>query len=109
LEFKSQQRKEIFLISKMSKQVPGPTQPPIQWVLGFSTKAKCQGVMLKHSPPRSAKVKNDWNYISTAPTCPHGMDRETFNFTFEITIHPNWSTIRLSRGDGTRQNLCKKN
>jgi hypothetical protein len=32
-----------------------------------------------------------------------------FTITFAITIHPNWSTIRLSRGDGTRQNLCKKN
>jgi hypothetical protein len=27
------------------------------------------------SPPSNAKVKNEWSYISTFPTCLHGADR----------------------------------
>ena len=29
-----------------------------------------------HSPPSSAKVKNEWNYISTPTACLHGMQRD---------------------------------
>jgi len=109
LEFKSQQRKEIFLVSKMNKEVPGPTQPPVRWVLVFSPTAMCQGVKLNahlHVVPRLRTS----GAISPLPLHASMEWRgKTFTFTFEITIHPNWSTIRLSRGDGARQNLCKKN
>jgi len=36
-----------------------------------------------HSPPPSAKVKNEWSCTSTPPTCLHGMDRDNFMFMTE--------------------------
>jgi len=30
---------------------------------------------LDNLPSSSAKVKNEWSYTSTAPLCPHGLDR----------------------------------
>jgi len=33
-------RKEIFLISRMSTSALGPTQPPIQCILGFLARGK---------------------------------------------------------------------
>jgi len=41
----------------MSRLAVGPTQPPIQWMLGAEHEAD-------HSPPSSAKVKNAWSYAS---------------------------------------------
>jgi hypothetical protein len=47
----------------------GPTQPPIQWVLGaLSLGVKRPGREADHSPPSSAEDKNAWSYISTANT-----------------------------------------
>jgi len=40
---------------------PGPTRPPIQWVLGvLSLGVKRPGREADHSPPSSAEVKNLW-------------------------------------------------
>jgi hypothetical protein len=38
------------------------------------------GTEVNHSSPSSAKVKNEWNNISTPPVRLHGVDRETFTF-----------------------------
>jgi hypothetical protein len=44
----------------------GPSQPPIQWVLGaLSLGIKQLGHEADHSPPPSAEVKNAWSYTST--------------------------------------------
>jgi hypothetical protein len=46
----------------------GPTQPPIQWVLGaLSTGVKRPGREADHSPPTSAEVKKMWLYTATPP------------------------------------------
>jgi hypothetical protein len=51
----------------------GPTQPPIQRVLGALTLAVKQvGHEADHSPPCSAEVKNALNYTSTPPIRLHG-------------------------------------
>jgi hypothetical protein len=48
----------IFLFTTASRTVPGPTQPPIQWVPGaLSLGVKQQGREADHSPPPSAEVK----------------------------------------------------
>jgi len=39
------------------------------------------GCEVNHSTPSSAEVKNGWSDISL-PVCLHGMERDTFTFTF---------------------------
>jgi hypothetical protein len=47
-----------FGIILLSIKLLGPTQPPIQWVLGaFSPGVKRQGREADHSPPTGAEVK----------------------------------------------------
>jgi hypothetical protein len=59
---------KIFLLSTSSTPVPGPTQPPIQWVTGaLAPGVKQPGREADHSPPTSAKVQNTWIYTSTLP------------------------------------------
>jgi hypothetical protein len=55
----------IFLFTTASRTALGPTQPPIQWVLGaLSLGVKRSGREAEHSPPSSAKIKNAWSYTS---------------------------------------------
>jgi hypothetical protein len=35
-----------------------------------------------HSPPPSAKVRNEWNSASTPPIYLHGVERESSTFSF---------------------------
>jgi hypothetical protein len=57
-----------FLFTTASRTSPGPTQPPIQWVLGvLSLGVKRPGREADHSPPSSAEVNNACNYTSTPP------------------------------------------
>jgi hypothetical protein len=64
----------IFLFTTVSRMALGPTQPPIQWVLGDLSLGVKQPVHeADHSPPSSAKVKNVWSYNSTPPKRLHGM------------------------------------
>jgi hypothetical protein len=71
--FKSWYGLEIFLLTTTSRLALGPTQPPIQWVLGaLSFGVKQLGHEADHSPPSSAEVKNEWIYTST-PSHLHGM------------------------------------
>jgi hypothetical protein len=51
-----------------SKLALGPTQPPIQWILGaLSPRIKRQGREVDHSLPTCAEVKKMWIYTSTPP------------------------------------------
>jgi hypothetical protein len=64
----------IFLFTTASRPALGPTQPPIQWVLGsLSLRVKRPGREANHSPPSSAEVKNAWSYTSTSPISLHGV------------------------------------
>jgi hypothetical protein len=66
--FNSQQGQEIFLFSIASRQALGPTQPPIQWVLGaVFFDVKQQGHEASHSTPPGAEVniREWWSCIST--------------------------------------------
>jgi hypothetical protein len=57
----------IFLFTA-SRTALGPTQPPIQWVLGgLSLGIKRPERESDHSPPSSAEVNNAWSYTSTLP------------------------------------------
>jgi len=44
--------------------------------------------VVAHSPPSSTEVKNEWIYASTAPVCPHGMDRDNFLLSTEDKQSP---------------------
>jgi hypothetical protein len=64
----------IFLFTTASRTALGPTQPPIQWVLGaLSLEVKRPGREADHSPPSSAEAKNAWNYTSTPPIRLYGV------------------------------------
>jgi hypothetical protein len=61
-------RGKFSLFSIVSRLALGPTQPPIQWVLGtLSPGVKRPGRQADHSPPSSAKVKNG----GATPPLPH--------------------------------------
>jgi hypothetical protein len=50
----------------------------------FSMGVKQLGHENNHSPPSSAKVKNEWSNSSALPVCLHGMDR--VNLTFFLNL-----------------------
>jgi hypothetical protein len=52
--------------------------PPIQWVPWFFSAVKRHDA--GHSPPSSAKVKNEWNYTSTFSLCCHDLGRDNYIF-----------------------------
>jgi hypothetical protein len=57
-----------FLFSTSSRPALGPTQPPIQWVMGaLSPGVKRPGREADHSPPTSSEIKNTWIYTFTLP------------------------------------------
>jgi hypothetical protein len=90
-EFNSQWGLGIFFFSTVSRPALGPTQPPIQWVLGsFSPGLKQLGCEADHSPISSAKVKNVWHYTSTPQYVFMAWclvkHRDSFNFTFYENI-----------------------
>jgi hypothetical protein len=67
--FNAQQWQEFFHFTTSSRPALGPTQSPIQWVLG----ALSTGFEADHSPPSRAVVKNGGSYISTPLINFHGM------------------------------------
>jgi hypothetical protein len=58
-----------------SRSAVDPTQPPIQWILGFFPVVKRPGRGVYQSPP-SLEVKNLWNYASASLIYLHGEHRE---------------------------------
>jgi len=70
LGFGSQQGLGYFLLTTLSRPSLGPTQPPVQWVLGaLSPGVKWQGceVEVDYSSPSSAEVKTAWSCNLTSP------------------------------------------
>jgi len=67
-EFGSQHRQVIILVSKTSRQILRPTQPPNQWAMGtLSLGVKRPGHEADHLLSSCVKVKNEWSCTSTPP------------------------------------------
>jgi hypothetical protein len=73
--FEYRQTHEMFLSSKTSRPVLGPTPPPIQWIPEFFPKETWPGREVDHSPPATAQVKNEWRHTCTPPISLHGVNR----------------------------------
>jgi hypothetical protein len=54
-----------------------PSQPPSQWVPGFSSGGVGWGVKLNTHPSR-AEVKNEWSFVPTSSIYLHGKDMVYF-------------------------------
>jgi hypothetical protein len=63
------QGQEVFPFFRLPILVPGPTQPPIQWVSGFFPAGNAAGRDVDQSPPSSAEFKNEWNYNAAHLIC----------------------------------------
>jgi hypothetical protein len=62
-------RGKTFILSRSSRSLPGPTQPPIQCVPGaLSPGVKRPGREVDHTPPTSAEVKKAYIYTFTPHT-----------------------------------------
>jgi hypothetical protein len=94
LGFDSLRWLEIFIFTTASRMALGPTQPPVQWVLGaLSLGVKRPGREADHSLPSSAEVKNAWSYTSTPPYvfmawC---LVKHRDNFTGWVYRHVSWT------------------
>ena len=78
LGVESQHGQDVYALSKMSRPVLGPAQPPTQWVPG----ALSPGHEADHSHPSTAKVVNEWRYTCTPRVFLHGVNGNNFNFLF---------------------------
>jgi hypothetical protein len=76
---------EIHLSSTASRAALGPTQSPIQWLMGaLSLGIKRLGREVDHSPPSSAEIKNEWSYTYTSPYVLWCLIKLRDNFTFTL-------------------------
>jgi hypothetical protein len=83
----------------MSRTVLGPTQPPIQWVLGsLSPGVKRPRHEADHSPSTSAGVKNAWSYTSTPPICLHGMVLSEAQGQLYLSLSPFYAITFIRHG-----------
>jgi hypothetical protein len=60
---------------------------PASYLMGtgfLSWEVKPPGCAVNHSPPCSAKVKNEWSCISAHPVCRHSVNRENRTSFFEV-------------------------
>jgi hypothetical protein len=74
LGFDSRRELGIFHFTTASRTAPGPTQPPIQWVIGaLSLGAKRPGHEADHSPPYRAEVKECVELYIPSPIRLHGV------------------------------------
>jgi len=55
----------IFIFTKMSTLILGPTKPPIRWVLALFPWGTVMGQEADLSPPSSAQIRIGWSCIST--------------------------------------------
>ena len=51
----------------------------------ISTWVKRSGHKAANSPPTNAEFKNEWSYTTSPYTCIHGVQRDSFTFTFIIS------------------------
>jgi len=67
---------ETVIFSSKSRRTLGPTQSPIQWMLGVKQSRR----EINYSPASGTEVKNKWIYTSTPPIRFHGVQKENFTF-----------------------------
>ena len=63
-----------------SRLALGPTQPPIQMVLGLSQWYSGRGVVLTTHPHQAKRLKRKYCHTSTLPPGPCGLSRANFTF-----------------------------
>jgi hypothetical protein len=82
--FYPRQRQRIFLLTSASRPELGPTQPPVQWVLGvLSPWAKSgRGVMLTTHPHLVPRLRMSKGYTSSPPQAPPRRVAGQFYFFF---------------------------
>jgi hypothetical protein len=80
----------IFLLAPASRLALGPTQPPIQWVLGVLSPGvkRSRGVTLATHPHLVPRLSMSRSCTSSHPMCLHGMQRDSFTFFFYISSLP---------------------
>ena len=85
--FKSWQRQESFLFSKISRPLLEPIQSPVQQAPQCFPGAQQMGHQVDHSPSARTDINNEWSYNSAPRACLHSVDRDNFTFpTFSITL-----------------------
>jgi hypothetical protein len=88
LRFDSRRGLGIFLFTTAYRTDLGPTQPPIQWVLGaLSLGIKQPGREADHSPPSNAEVKECVELYLHSPNTPSWRGaqlKHRTNFTFTL-------------------------
>jgi hypothetical protein len=91
----------------LSRQVLGPTRPPIQWVQGvISPGVKRPRREADHSSPASTKVKKIWIYTSTPPLFLHGV---VLKYLSTGTILPFLFLDLLKVGKKFNLDTCRSN
>jgi len=80
--FESRRGQKIFIFSKTSILVLGPTQTPLKEVLWFFPGVKAPGHEVDRSPPSSTEVKNKGSFTLAPHTCIHGVQMDNFALLF---------------------------
>jgi hypothetical protein len=75
----------------LSRPALGPTQPPVQWVLGLSEGKRWPGPDADHSPPSSAMVMKEWNYTSIPPVGRTACTEPQCLYSRAISLLPLWA------------------
>jgi hypothetical protein len=68
-----------------SRPALGPTQTPVQWVLGLCTGVKLPGRGVDHSPHLEPRSKKEWSYTSTPPLVLRVLLQGKFNYSLFVT------------------------
>lgn len=97
---------------KMLKPVLVPTHLPVQLVWGaVSLGVERPGHETNHLPLSSAKVKFEWRYTSTPPTCLCGLYRDNCAFTLsilELILCSQWCNIFICVEPGPLATYVRK-
>jgi len=70
--------KGLFSCPQQAEWIWGPSNPLFSGYLGSFPRVKQLGHAVDHKSPSSAKVKNEWNYTTSACVCLPGIDRNNF-------------------------------
>jgi hypothetical protein len=81
---------------KTSRPTLGPTQLPVQSVVGPFSGGKVAGVGVDHSLPSRAEFQNEWSPTSTYSTCLYGVYRDDLIFTYLLSFNLNFLGPRFN-------------
>jgi len=71
-------RKRVSLLQKRKDWLWIPPSLPFNEFRGSLPGVKRPELLVSHSPPSSAKVKNEWSNAFIPPMCFYGVDRDNF-------------------------------